>query len=50
VRQSKRELVIAVEGRRLNGTATLTRWADNTRHWRFEMSKLGASGRTTNIE
>jgi hypothetical protein len=39
VRQTDRELVLALEGRRLVGTATLTRSADDPRRWRFEMSQ-----------
>ncbi|MBN2216331.1 MAG: hypothetical protein JW719_03040 [Pirellulales bacterium] len=37
VRQSNRELVVALDGRRLHGMATLTRPDNNTRRWTFEM-------------
>lgn len=36
-RQTERELVLALEGRRLCGTATLSRPTDDPRRWQFEM-------------
>jgi len=37
VRQSERELVLLLEGRRVRGTVTLSRMGDETRQWRFEL-------------
>ena len=37
VRQTDRELVISLEGRRLRGTAMLSRVGDEVRRWRFAM-------------
>ena len=41
VRQSERELVVSLEGRRLCGTATLSRPGDDTRQWQFAITRPG---------
>jgi hypothetical protein len=39
VRQSDRELVLSLEGARLQGEALLKRLEDETRQWTFEMTR-----------
>ncbi|HLA83973.1 MAG TPA: DNA polymerase ligase N-terminal domain-containing protein [Thermoguttaceae bacterium] len=41
VRQTAREIIVALAGSRLHGTATLGRAEEDTRQWRFEMSHVG---------